>query len=219
MKTLLLADNQDITRAGLIYFCSRGSAFGPILEIPNRLELAQALMRCPDAAVVLDYTLSDLHGADDLLILQARFPRAAWLLFSEELSEDFIRRILGSSEAFGLVLKDASGQEIRSALAALALGRRFIAPRVASMLQASKTLREGRGEDNTPRLTLTEKEILHAIASGKTTKEIAAERFSSIHTITTHRKNIFRKLSINNAQEAVRYALRAGIVDAADYYI
>ena len=49
--------------------------------------------------------------------------------------------------------------------------------------------------------------------------EIAAERFSSIHTITTHRKNIFRKLEINNIHEATRYALRAGIIDSAEYYI
>jgi len=36
--------------------------------------------------------------------------------------------------------------------------------------------------------------IVKAIAQEKTTKEIAAKRFSSIHTITIHRKNIFRKL-------------------------
>lgn len=219
MKTLLLADNQDITRAGLIYICSLEATFAEILEINNRRELVQALMRHPNAAIVLDYALSDLHGADDLLILQARFPGAVWLLFSEELSDDFIRRVLGSSEAFGLVFKDASGLEIRSALTALATGQCFIAPRIASMLQTAKTLRQDKAEDNAPRLTLTEKEILQAIARGKTTKEIAAERFSSIHTITTHRKNIFRKLSINNAQEAVRYALRAGMIDVADYYI
>lgn len=52
-----------------------------------------------------------------------------------------------------------------------------------------------------------------------TTKEIAQKRVSSFHTVNTHRKNIFRKLNVNNAYEAVRYALRAGIVDAAEYYI
>ena len=53
----------------------------------------------------------------------------------------------------------------------------------------------------------------------KTTKEIASERFSSVHTIMTHRKNIFRKLDVNNAQEAIRCALRAGIIDVMEYYI
>ena len=68
-------------------------------------------------------------------------------------------------------------------------------------------------------LTQTETEIVRAIAQGKTTKEIAAERYLSVHTVTTHRKNIFRKLGINTAHEATRYALRAGLVDSSEFYI
>ena len=64
-----------------------------------------------------------------------------------------------------------------------------------------------------------ETEIMKAIAQGKTIKEIAAERFSSVHTVTTHRKNIFRKLGINSAHEAVKYALRAGFIDPSEFYI
>ena len=68
-------------------------------------------------------------------------------------------------------------------------------------------------------LTKTETDVLIAIAQGMTTKEIAEKRFSSFHTINTHRKNIFRKLGVNNVHEATKYALRAGLIDAADYYI
>ena len=68
-------------------------------------------------------------------------------------------------------------------------------------------------------LTPTEKIILKEIASGKTTKEIAAEKHLSFHTINSHRKNIFRKLGVNNVHEATKYAMRAGIVDLAEYYI
>jgi len=68
-------------------------------------------------------------------------------------------------------------------------------------------------------LTASEKVILKEIALGKTTKEIAAEKNLSFHTINSHRKNIFRKLGVNNAHEATRYAMRAGIVDVAEYYI
>jgi DNA-binding CsgD family transcriptional regulator len=60
---------------------------------------------------------------------------------------------------------------------------------------------------------------VRAIAQGKTTKEIAIERFASVHTITTHRKNIFRKLGVNTAHEVIKYALRAGLVDSSEFYI
>lgn len=68
-------------------------------------------------------------------------------------------------------------------------------------------------------LTKTETEILKDIALGMTTKKIAEKRFSSFHTVNTHRKNIFRKLGVNNVHEATKYALRAGLVDSAEYYI
>ena len=68
-------------------------------------------------------------------------------------------------------------------------------------------------------LTATEKEILRGIVLGYRAKEIAAQRYVSEQTVTTHRKNIYRKLEVNNSQEAARYALRAGIVDASDYSI
>ena len=69
------------------------------------------------------------------------------------------------------------------------------------------------------KLTPTELEILKDIALGMTTREIAEKRFSSFHTVNTHRKNIFRKIGVNTVHEATRYALRAGLVDAAEYYI
>ena len=68
-------------------------------------------------------------------------------------------------------------------------------------------------------LTATEKEILKEIAMGKTTREIATLRFVSVHTIMTHRKNIFRKLEVNNVHEATKFAMRSGLVDMAEYYI
>ena len=57
------------------------------------------------------------------------------------------------------------------------------------------------------------------IAMGLTTREIAEKRFSSFHTVNTHRKNIFRKLGVHTIHEATKYALRAGLIDASDYYI
>ncbi|MCC8146330.1 MAG: LuxR C-terminal-related transcriptional regulator [Bacteroidales bacterium] len=68
-------------------------------------------------------------------------------------------------------------------------------------------------------LTASEKVVLHEIALGKTTKEIAYEKNLSFHTVNTHRKNIFRKLEINNMHEAIKYAIRAGIIDVAEYNI
>ena len=215
MRTLVIADNQDITKAGILYLTDKMPEIGLVTEAAVKKELLRLLVRYPDAVVLLDYTLFDLNSADELIILQERFKRISWILFSEELSEDFIRRIIFSSETFSIVLKDSFLEEIRTAIFSAFRSQRFICNRINNLLSDRKA---GQQKEH-PVLTSTETEILKSIALGKTTKEIAAERFSSIHTITTHRKNIFRKLEVNNLHEATRYALRAGIIDSAEYYI
>ena len=216
MRILIIADNQDITKAGILYLTDRIPDFPLVTEAADKQELLQLLQRYPQAVVLLDYTLFNLAGADELLIIQERFKQVSWILFSDELSEDFIRRILFSSEAFSIVLKDASSDEIRAALQSALRSERFICQQIHHLLSNKNLIREPKEH---PVLTSTEKEILKAIALGKTTKEIASERFSSIHTITTHRKNIFRKLGVNNVHEATKYAMRAGIIDVAEYCI
>ena len=214
-RLLIVADNQDITRMGLMYLC-KNMGVQRVIEAKEKNALLKGLTLTPDAAVVLDYTLFDLVSADELLILQERFSEASWVLFSDELSEEFIRRILYGSENSSIVMKDASLEEISEALSAAMKSERFVCSRIRSLLAHHDATERGEGRSL---LTATEKEILKLIALGKTTKEIAAERFSSIHTIATHRKNIFRKLEVNNIHEATKYALRAGIIDVSDYYI
>ena len=212
-RKLYIADNQDITRAGLMYIAAIIDDVN-IRCVEDKAGLVAALSEDSHAAVVMDYTLFDVNDVDDLLILSLRFPDAVFLIFSEELSIDFLRRLLSSGPRFGIVMKDSSLNEIHDALTAALAGRRYVCQHTAVMLVAPITQAEDKA-----RLTKTETEILRCIASGMTTREIAEARFSSFHTINTHRKNIFRKLGVNNAHEATKYALRAGLVDSAEYYI
>ncbi|SHE55164.1 transcriptional regulator [Bacteroides luti] len=214
MRDYVIADNQDITKAGILFLLGGLKDVGNITEANNRAELIKELRTSPEAIVILDYTLFDFAGADELLILNERFPKISWILFSDELSEEFVKRVLYSSQSFSFVMKDNSKEEITSALQCAMRKERFICNHVSNMLIGKQTQAP---IENI--LTNTEKIILKEIALGKTTKEIAAERNLSFHTINSHRKNIFRKLEVNNVHEATKYAMRAGIVDMAEYYI
>lgn len=69
------------------------------------------------------------------------------------------------------------------------------------------------GRDSGDALSLREKEIVAAVAHGKTNKEIADGLFISINTVVTHRKNIARKTGINSIAGLTVYAILNGIVD------
>lgn len=220
MREFIIADNQDITKAGMMFLLGEQKETALLLDAGNKAELVQQLRLHPEAVVILDYTLFDFTGADELIVLHERFKKADWLLFSDELSIGFLQQILFGSTAFGVILKDNSKEEILTALQCTSRKERFICNRVSNLLLA----RNSQASASHPALqdgllTPAERSILKEIALGKTTKEIAAERNLSFHTVNSHRKNIFRKLSVNNAHEATKYAMKAGIVDLVEYYI
>lgn len=64
----------------------------------------------------------------------------------------------------------------------------------------------GRDEGVSDILSLREKEILQLIKLGYQSKEIAAQLTLSVHTVSRHRQNIFKKLNVTNAMEACRIA-------------
>lgn len=209
----IVADNQDITRAGLLYFLGK-AGITDVTIATDKIELAYQLKEHPHTVVILDYTLFDINDDTELMILGQRFRDAQLILFSEDLSTDFVRRVIGSSNHVSILLKEASMGEIRECIRAAMRGQRYICQHIAELLLFSQTVEEER-----VKLTKTETEILKDIALGMTTKEIATKRISSFHTVNTHRKNIFRKLGVNNVHEATKYAIRAGLIDSAEYYI
>ena len=210
---IILADNQDITRAGLLYVFEQIGVENVVTAI-DKAALLDKLRNNPCSVVMLDYTLFDFSGDSELLILGERFKNAFLVLFSEELSLDFVRRMVGTSLSVSVLLKESPMSEITDCLKQALAHKRYICQRMLEMmLVPANTL-----ESKVP-LTKTETEILRDIALGMTTKEIAEKRFSSFHTVNTHRKNIFRKIEVNNVHEATKYAIKSGLVDTADYYI
>ena len=212
MAKYILADNRELTRFALENLIRQKE--GMVYKTSNKAGLVELLKEHENAIVLLDYTLFDFADVDQLLIVGERFSLAQWILISEDLTPAFLRRVVYSSHQFSIVFKDEPLSSVREALQAAANHKRFFSQK------ALETIISQQEEEERPSiLTETEIEIVKAIAQGKTTKEIAEERFSSIHTINTHRKNIFRKLKINTAHEVVKYALRAGLIDSSEFYI
>ncbi len=214
MRKYIIADNQELTRFALESLLQKDEE-SIVYRAYDKAGLVELLKEHQSAVVLLDYTLFDFADEDQLLIIAERFNLSDWILISDELTPQFIRRVVYSSHQFSVVFKDGTLKDIRDALDAVSRHSRHISQRALETI----IIQQQEEEERPSILTTTEMEIVKAIAQGKTTKEIAAERFSSIHTVTTHRKNIFRKLGINTAHEAVKYALRAGLIDASEFYI
>jgi len=215
MKVILLADNQDITREGVKALIGSAGIASKVIDVGTRARLQEKLGAYPDAVVVFDYALFDFVSAQQMLVACESAKNSRWILFSDEPAAAFLRMVMVANPALSVVFKYDTAEEIADALIHAANGERYICASAARLLD-EKAAPVPRTPDL---LTPMERSVLREIAQGKTTKEIAWEKNLSFHTVNAHRRNIFRKLEVNNVHEAIRYALRAGIVDQAEYLI
>lgn len=72
------------------------------------------------------------------------------------------------------------------------------------------------GESDASVLSDREKEIVKCVVEGLTNKEIATKLYISFNTVTTHRRNIARKLKIHSSAGLTIYAIANNLVDIND---
>ena len=214
MAHFIIADSQDITRLGIEHILQHDAA-NTIDNAFSKSEIVALLKQEPASVVIMDYTNLNFTSPNELLILNERFSDAHFLIFSEDLSLDFIHKI-SIYNSFSLTLNSDTEAEITWAIDSAVEGSHFICNEITNRLINEK---KNEQTNTTAQLTKSEVLILKEIATGKTTKEIAADKCLSFHTVNTHRKNIFRKLNVNNVHEAIKVAIRSGLVDIAEYYI
>lgn len=205
---IIIADNQPLTRDALRLYLKEQSC----VEAVDKQSLVGMLNAHADAVVILDFSLFDFTAPENLLIFFRRFPGAHWILLSAEFSDGLLRLFSAEPNA-GFLTKDCTREDVLHAVYLATKGERVVCPSVKAQLDLPHA------EVRPDHLTHTEREVLSLIAQGKSAKQIAEERHSSVHTIITHKKNIFRKLGVSTAYEATRYALRSGIVEPVEYYI
>ena len=168
MKEFIIADNQELTRYALEHLIGEGKD-SAVYVASNRAGLVKQLTLHPGAVVILDYTLFDFQDEDQLLIVAERFSLSEWILFSDELAPQFVRRVVYSSHQFSVVLKDSSVSELRQAIIMVSQHNRYLSQRAMETIIAQQ--QEEKQMSNYV-LTQTETEIVRAIAQGKTTRRL-----------------------------------------------
>lgn len=213
-RVYIVADNQDITRVGLISILKEYDSEVKFIEVENYNKMLFMLRQYPDSVVIVDYSLFDFSSITHLLNIKSGAKGSSWLLFTDEPEVHFLRQLLQSDPTISVVLKNNSKSLILDALICVVENEVYWCDYAESVMKA------GVPQSKVPdKLTASETNILREIALGKTTKEIAIEKNLSFHTVNTHRRNIYRKLGVNSVNEVTRYALQAGLIDQMEYYI
>jgi DNA-binding NarL/FixJ family response regulator len=166
--------------------------------------------------VLMDIEMPGTDGIAATAALKARYPDLlVVMLTSFEEPERILRAIQAGAD--GYLVKRSDAREVLEEIRAVVAGGSPLTPSVArSVLAAIRTsvpAPPGAG-DRLARYGLSEREaeVLRALVAGKGYKEIGFDLHISVDTVRSHIRNVYRKLQVHSAPEAVARALRERIV-------
>ena len=204
---VVVADDAVLFREGLVRILE-GAGMTVVAQAGDRDALVAAVADARPDAVVTDIRMpptGTTEGLDAAIEIRAARAGAPVMVLSQYVETRHVARLLeDGAGGVGYLLKDrvADGQEFVDALERLVAGGSVIDPEVIARL-----MRRGRNERELDRLTEREREILAAMAEGRSNGAIGRDLHLSPKTVETHVGAIFSKLGLEPAADDHRRVL------------
>lgn len=201
---IAVVDDHDLIREGLnVVLLNHGVANVDKFGMATDLVASMRAGRTYDFYVV-DLELPDWDGFKLIEAIKARHADAH-IIVSTVHDEIWTLRKLLACKVNAIIYKSGmAGEDIITAMDEILAGRNYYCEAVHAILDAAG--------DNNLHPTARELEVLHLMAQGKTTREIAATLFVSDNTIEAHRRALFQKLGAINAVDLVVKAVEKGYI-------
>jgi len=194
---------RDLTEAGLEVVATASNG-------------TEALNRAPAArpnVVVLDLQIPPPNGVEVTAGLIRDDPRLRVLILSASGEQADVLDAVKAG-ATGYLVKSASREQLLDAVLRVAAGDTVFTPGLAGLVLGEyRRLSDtpAQPDNDTPRLTDRETEVLRLVAKGLSYKQIAERLFLSHRTVQNHVQNTLRKLQLHNRVQLVRYAIEQGL--------
>ena len=205
--TLLIADDHPIFRSGIHQILSKDPSLAVIAESEDGEDAFRKMTEVKPDAAILDINMPKMSGLDIARRISAvNSPTRIILLTMLDDKKIFIDAMDAGVE--GYVLKDSAASEILRAIDAVRHGRRYLSPTLAEVLLKRNSMKRESTVVSLKDLTPTETRVLRYVSELKTNQEIAEELFISKRTVENHRTNIARKLSLQDSNAVLKFALQ-----------
>ncbi len=209
---VLLADDQELMRAGFRMILQSEPGMDVVAEAANGAQaVSQAQRHHPDV-VLMDVQMPGMDGLQATRQIVGSAHSAVLILTTFD-REDYLFQALQAG-ASGFMLKNASPEDLISAIRIVARGDAMLAPELTRRLLDQFSHRSGMTQrpDLLDQLTERETEILRLVAAGASNAEIAARLMVGEATVKTHVSRVLAKLGLRDRVQAVVYAYETGVV-------
>lgn len=206
-KRIVLADDHDMFRQGLAGIVER-EGYHVVGEAKDGHEAMRMVRRLQPSLAILDFSMPMLNGIEVARDINKRTSHTQVILLTMYDEDSYVVEAL-SAGIRGYVLKSQVAEDFLVALREVQRGNVYLSPGISSTALTDFNDEPGpRAKDLSDR----ERQVLHLIAEGHTTKSIADVLCISVKTAESHRSRIMMRLDLHNVASLVRYAIRRGIV-------
>ena len=176
-------------------------------------EALEGIGAAQPGVVLLDLGLPQMSGIDVTREIKKKHPGIEVLIFTVFDEEEKVMEAIQAG-ASGYLLKGMEASKIVEAIREVKDGGSVIQPSLArSLLRQFQVPAQPGKEEELPRLTPREVEILQIIAKGLSNAEAAKVLKISRATIRTHLEHIYAKMAVSNRVEAITEGIRQGLID------
>jgi len=216
VSNIIIADSQFLIVEALKSLLSHDGSYSLAGVADTQNDLYKLLEAAQSGLLITDISNIDYDGFEDLRNIRVKYPQIVILILTDVISKAEFAALtkLGIKN---IIYKSADKGELFNAIESTLKGKKYYSDEILDLLldlNENKYIVEDQKE-----LTPSEMEIVKLVADGLTTKEIAARRNISYHTVNTHRRNIFRKVEVSNASELIMHAIKSGWINNIEYYI
>ncbi|MFN8344711.1 MAG: response regulator transcription factor [Spirosomataceae bacterium] len=207
---VLLVDDHTIVRNGLRSILESTEEIEVIGEASTGEEALEKIPFLKPQILLVDISMPGISGIELVKKVVKQWSAIRPIILSMHNDDAYILKSVEAG-AYGYLLKDATRDEILTALHTVKNGEKYFNASVAAVIvngylsQVHKV--EKVSESRKTLLSRKEKEVLRLLVEGKSSRQIADQLELSVRTVDNHRANMMRRLQVHNAAELVKLAL------------
>jgi DNA-binding NarL/FixJ family response regulator len=199
---VLLADAHPLVLAGLREILEADGSIEVVGEATHASELMPLIAHAAPDTVLLGTHLPGAEAVTNLDRILAAHPSVNVVMLASDADPATIQSAFRHG-ACGVILKAIDPRDLPAAIRQAVDRTAFHASGLPALSETASAHDAG--------LTARELEIISAVASGRSNRDIARELWITEPTVKFHLTNVYRKIGVSNRTEAARWALERGL--------
>lgn len=201
-KQILICEDHQIVIDGLLSIFKTQLDYNVVGYVKNGHDVFSAINTLNPDVILLDLNLPKRNGLSILEELRSVHLKIKVIILTMYNKESIVEEVI-KQKGNGFLLKNCSTEELLTALDHVFISNNFY---LGKGLKKKDVLLKDDEFYKKINITRREKEIIFELTQGLSVPQISEKLFISVHTVETHKKNIFKKLNIHNSIDLVKFA-------------